>query len=86
MRCHRPNASFYLFPNVTEVMERKGLEHTDLAEAVLQETGVSVCTRLHFGRRQPGESQKYPRLAYSGIDVDQISEGLQKLKGFLASA
>ena len=40
---------------------------------------------LVFGRAIPGESQRYIRLAYSGIDSDQIGEGLAKLKTFLES-
>jgi aspartate/methionine/tyrosine aminotransferase len=46
----------------------------------LQETGVSFCTRMHFGRPFPGESERYIRLAYSGIDVTEIEEGLAKFK------
>ncbi len=83
VRCFKPNATFYLFPNVTEVMKRKGLtDLSDLRTAALEATGVSFCTRLHFGRPLPGESEYYIRLAYSGIDVDQIEEGLAKLKEF----
>jgi DNA-binding transcriptional MocR family regulator len=47
--------------------------------------GVSFCTRLHFGRPLPGEKDFYVRLAYSGIDVDQIREGLKRFKTFLES-
>ncbi len=43
----------------------------------------SFCTRLHFGRELPGETGRYIRLAYSGIDVADIKEGLGKLKAFL---
>ena len=84
--CFRPNATFYLFPNVTEAMRNKG--HTDYEEfrrAVLKETGVSFCTRLHFGRARPGEADRYIRFAYSGIDADRIDEGLAKLKVYLES-
>jgi len=77
VRCFRPNVTFYLFPNVTEAMERKGIKNLDeFRVALLHETGVSVCTRLHFGRALEGEKDFYIRLAYSGIDVDQIREGL----------
>jgi aspartate/methionine/tyrosine aminotransferase len=82
--CFRPNATFYLFPNVTAAMQRKGLDNYEtLRRTLLEETGVSVCTRLHFGRALPGEKELYIRLAYSGIDVEQIREGLGKLKHFL---
>ncbi|MGI9643770.1 MAG: pyridoxal phosphate-dependent aminotransferase [Ilumatobacteraceae bacterium] len=78
--CAKPEATFYLFPNVTEAMAITG--HDDVGEfatAALHETGVSFCTRRHFGSAQPGEVEQYIRFAYSGIDVDDISEGLGRL-------
>ncbi len=84
IRCYRPNATFYLFPNITEAMKIKGISgQNEFRTRVLKETGVSFCTRLHFGRVLPGETDSYIRLAYSGIDLDQIEEGLSKLKGFV---
>jgi aspartate/methionine/tyrosine aminotransferase len=86
VQCFRPNATFYLFPNVTEVMRRKGItSYDDLRKAILHETGVSVCTRLHFGRALTGENNRYIRLAYSGITTDEIQEGLEKFKAFAES-
>jgi aspartate/methionine/tyrosine aminotransferase len=84
VRCYTPNATFYLFPNVTEAMTHKGFaDIEDFRRAVLHNTGVSVCSRLHFGRPRAGETEQYVRLAYSGIDTDQIVEGLTRLKAFL---
>ena len=81
VRCFRPEATFYLFPNVTGLMERKGLAtYDELRRAALERTGVSFCTRLHFGRALPGEAESYARFAYSGIPVAEIREGLSKLK------
>jgi aspartate/methionine/tyrosine aminotransferase len=51
---------------------------------VLHSTGVSVCSRVHFGRPQPGERESYVRFAYSGIEAEQIVEGLERLKAYLA--
>jgi aspartate/methionine/tyrosine aminotransferase len=86
VRCFKPNATFYLYPNVTKAMENKGLKNYDaFRQTVLHETGVSFCTRLHFGRALPGEQESYIRLAYSGIDTPLIKEGLGKLKAFLES-
>jgi len=76
-----PNATFYLFPNVTNLMEAKGLnDYEEFRRAALHATGVSFTNRLHFGRVQPNEPNKYIRLAYSGIDVPDIDEGLGLLK------
>jgi aspartate/methionine/tyrosine aminotransferase len=78
--CFAPEATFYLFPNVSELMARKGLtSYDELRRAALEETGVSFCTRLHFGRALPGEKESYVRFAYSGITVPLIEEGLGKL-------
>ena len=78
--CATPDATFYLFPNVTAVMSRMGFaDVSDFATAALQNTGVSFCTRQHFGRPQVDEVEQYIRLAYSGISVDDIAEGLDRL-------
>lgn len=84
VRCFKPNATFYLFPNATVAMKNKGLtDYEQFRKTALAETGVSFCTRRHFGRPLPGETELYIRLAYSGIDVGEIEEGLLKLKDFL---
>ncbi|MGD1969543.1 MAG: aminotransferase class I/II-fold pyridoxal phosphate-dependent enzyme [Desulfobacterales bacterium] len=86
IHCFRPNATFYLFPNVTAAMQNKNLSDYDaFRKSVLSETGVSFCTRLHFGRPLAGEDNFYIRLAYSGIDTAEIKEGLGKLKAFIES-
>lgn len=83
---HQPEAGFYLFPEVSELMNQKGFaDVSELAEAALHETGVSFCTRLHFGRPQANEEFKYIRLAFSGIDKNEIEEGLGKMKAWLSA-
>jgi len=85
VRCFKPHATFYLWPNVTEAMARVKLPgYEDFRKTVLRQTGVSFCSRVHFGRPLPGEEQKYIRFAYSGIDVPDIEEGLQLFKDFIA--
>ncbi len=83
VRCYRPHATFYLYPNLTGAMAAKGMDYNEFHEALLMETGVSACTRLHFGSELPGETQRYLRMAYSGIDLDQIEEGLTKMKAWV---
>ena len=86
VHCFRPNATFYLFPNVTAAMQQKGFRDVEeFRRAVLSATGVSVCSRLHFGRPLEGEKNAYIRLAYSGIDTSEIEEGLAKLKTYIQS-
>jgi len=62
VRCLQPNTTFYLYPNVTDAMARTGLTgYEDFRRAILQHTGVSMCTRLHFGPALAGETQRYLR-------------------------
>jgi aspartate/methionine/tyrosine aminotransferase len=83
---HSPNATFYLFPDVTEAMAKKGIDDLAMfAEKALHATGVSFCTRRHFGRPQAGEDRNYIRFAFSGINNDQIEEGLKKFGDWVAN-
>ncbi|MCC6454616.1 MAG: aminotransferase class I/II-fold pyridoxal phosphate-dependent enzyme [Caldilineaceae bacterium] len=78
-----PESAFYLFPNVTKVMERKGLTDVNvLMREALVHTDVSFCTRSHFGRPVPGEKDQYIRMAYSGVTVSEIQTGLSRLKEY----
>ena len=84
INCFKPNATFYLFPDVTGAMERMGLsDYNRFRIEALHNTGVSFCTRLHFGMPLGDEDKYYIRLAYSGINTDEIEEGLSKFKQFL---
>ena len=78
-----PRSTFYLFPNVTTIMKRKGFESIDeLQVGALENANVSFCTRNHFGRPQEDEINYFIRLAYSGISAEDIDEGLKKLKSY----
>ncbi|MGP0223999.1 pyridoxal phosphate-dependent aminotransferase [Paenarthrobacter sp. NCHU4564] len=82
-----PQSTFYLFPDVTEAMQKLGYTAVgDFASDALYKTGVSFCTREHFGRRLPGEDRQYIRLAYSGIETPAIQEGLGRLREWIANA
>ena len=81
---HTPEAGFYLFPDVTQAMASKGItDVADFAQQALHQTGVSFCTRRHFGTPQPGETLQYIRLAFSGIDKGDIVDGLGLLKQWI---
>ena len=78
-----PRTTFYLFPNVTRIMNRKGMQSVEeLQSGALTKANVSFCTRDHFGRAQNDEDDYYIRLAYSGISTDNIAEGLANLKNY----
>lgn len=85
VKVHTPEAGFYLFPDVTEAMANKGITDLgDFAQQALHATGVSFCTRRHFGRPQEGENEQYIRLAFSGIDNSDISDGLKFMGEWIA--
>ena len=82
------DATFYLFPDVTDVYQRLGYRignDEDIQEfriTTMHETGVSFCARTHFGRSLPGEERVHVRFAYSGIDEKDAEEGLTALKNY----
>jgi aspartate/methionine/tyrosine aminotransferase len=86
IHCLTPETTFYLYPNVTGAVKQTGCAgHESFRRLVLERTGVSFCTRLHFGHALEGEDQYYLRLAYSGVSTAQIQEGLGKLKALIES-
>jgi len=84
--CHTPDSTFYLIVNVSKAMKDLGLGVEEFRQQVLKETGVSFCTRNHFGTPIPSEKELYIRFAYSGIDLAQIEEGCNILKKFVEDA
>ena len=81
----KPNTTFYLFPDITDVYHRIGVKSLEeFRIKTLESTGVSFCTREHFGTPLTGETQKFIRFAYSGISVEEIREGIGRLKDYWA--
>ena len=81
-----PESTFYLFPNITAVMNKKGFKDVEQFRiAVLEQTGVSFCTRNHFGRPGEDEKEHFIRFAYSGIGVHDIREGIEKFKSWIVA-
>ena len=79
-----PESTFYLYVNVTKPMMNKGYDDLNQFRLEsLRNTGVSFCTRNHFGTPQKGESEQYIRLAYSGISRDEIEDGLTLFKDWI---
>jgi aspartate/methionine/tyrosine aminotransferase len=84
VRAAPPASSIYIYAEVSGAMQRVGAATLDaFASAALRETGVSFCTRKHFGPLLAGEQGSYIRLAFSGIDLPEIREGLQRLKAWI---
>tara|TARA_B100001741_G_C16537557_1_gene592692 strand:- start:488 stop:1708 length:1221 start_codon:yes stop_codon:yes gene_type:complete len=82
-----PNSTFYLFPDITDLYHKiNARSYEDFRSKVLRATGVSFCTREHFGRPLPNESRKYIRFAYSGISLNEIDESMNLLKEFFSNS
>lgn len=84
VHCPSPNCAFYLYPNVTKLMHKKGFgdDYKAFAEDVLVKTGVSFCTREHFGKKASHETENFIRLAFSGVNCSQIEKACQALKEY----
>lgn len=77
IEAHSPEAGFYVFPKITNLLERTGYNDVEeFRKSVLNETGVSFCGRHHFGRPLENESDYYIRLAFSGINIEDLEEGM----------
>ncbi|MDP3975957.1 MAG: aminotransferase class I/II-fold pyridoxal phosphate-dependent enzyme [bacterium] len=84
IKVYRPNATFYLFINVTEALQKMGIKTAEeFRQHMLEKTGVSFTHRQHFGKPLAGETEQYIRFAYSGIDVPEIREGLGRFKEYI---
>eukprot|EP00300_Choanocystis_sp_HF-7_P023616 c2426_g1_i1.p1 GENE.c2426_g1_i1~~c2426_g1_i1.p1 ORF type:complete len:412 (-),score=85.08 c2426_g1_i1:767-2002(-) len=85
--CPLPTSTFYLWIKVTDAVRALGLgsDVEAFRKLVLAETGVSFCSREHFGVHRPGETDTFIRFAYSGISTELALEGLEVLKAFIAS-
>lgn len=80
----KPKATFYMMVNVTDAM--RAMDITDIESfrsRVLADTGVSFCTRAHFGSPLPGEQEQYVRFAFSGVTIKNIHDVGQVLRPYM---
>ena len=86
VEAHSPEAGFYVFPKITNLMKRTGFEDVEeFRKTVLKDTGVSFCGRHHFGRPLHNENESYIRLAFSGISKDDLKEGMGLFQNWIDS-
>jgi aspartate aminotransferase len=78
VRCLEPAGAFYLYPNVREILGRKGILDTyTFAERLLAEAGVAVVPGEAFG------TADHIRITYA-VSRREIERGLERLKQFVA--
>ena len=86
IKAHMPEAGFYVFPNITSLLERMGFKDVEeFRKVALKETGVSFCGRHHFGRPLEDETEFYIRMAFSGIGQDDLQEGMDLFRNWIDS-
>ena len=86
IEAHVPEAGFYVFPKITELLKMTGFDNVEkFRKVVLKETGVSFCGRHHFGRPLENETDYYIRLAFSGITKNDLDEGMNLFKKWIES-
>ena len=86
VEAHMPEAGFYVFPKITDLLQKLGLNSVEeFRKVVLKETGVSFCGRHHFGRPLESETDSYIRLAFSGIGKDDLQEGMNLFRNWVDS-
>eukprot|EP01112_Ceratiomyxa_fruticulosa_P020338 TRINITY_DN6896_c0_g4_i1.p1 TRINITY_DN6896_c0_g4~~TRINITY_DN6896_c0_g4_i1.p1 ORF type:complete len:478 (+),score=101.23 TRINITY_DN6896_c0_g4_i1:190-1623(+) len=83
LHTYSPPSTFYAYVNVTKAMKLLGETSVEsFRRRILESTGVSFCTREHFGSPLRGEKNYYVRFAFSGISCDMINEAMDKLEAF----
>jgi aspartate/methionine/tyrosine aminotransferase len=86
VEAHMPEAGFYVFPKITNLLQKIGFNDVEeFRKVVLKETGVSFCGRHHFGRPLETETDSYIRLAFSGIGKDDLQEGMNLFRNWIDS-
>jgi len=79
--CLMPKGAFYVFPNVTGVIQRGNFANSKaLADYLLQEAGVAVLSGTAFGEYGEG----YLRLSYAN-SIPNINKALQRIADAVAN-
>jgi aspartate/methionine/tyrosine aminotransferase len=72
-RCHRPQGAFYVFPEISGM----GLTGAELADRLLQESGVCVLAGTAFG----GVGAHHIRISYANSRAN-LTEALARIRAF----
>jgi len=76
---HKPQGAFYLFPDVSEAVQLKGLASTDeLVAAILDQAHVALVTGKAFGL------PSHVRLSYA-TDLQSLETAMARLKDFMTA-
>ena len=80
IKCARPEGAFYVYPNISAFLGRKGLSSpADFARKLLHEAHVASVPGEGFG------TQEHIRLSYA-TSQKELDRGLERIKGFVRVA
>lgn len=77
MSCNEPEGAFYAFPNVREFLGGEIKTSEDFAQRLLEEQHTVVTDGKGFG------ADGYIRISYA-TSMDQLEEGVRRIKGFVS--
>ncbi|MGA2631973.1 MAG: pyridoxal phosphate-dependent aminotransferase [Terriglobia bacterium] len=78
VKCNMPQGAFYVYPNVGVYLKKDGIsDATQLAEKLLDAANVALVPGPAFG------TDPHVRISYA-TSMEQIDEGLRRLKDFFA--
>ncbi len=82
--CLMPGGAFYAFPNVTKACEKLGLKNSEELRGLLLKNGVAVLSDVHFGKRNPGDTEQHLRFSYVA-SKENIVEGMRRMKQLIGA-
>jgi aspartate aminotransferase len=86
IKCESPKGAFYVYPNVTQVVNNLGLTTSkELQQKLLLEGNVAVLPHTAFGSRNEGETEEYIRLSFA-TSKETIIEGLNRIRKVVESS
>ena len=79
LKCSRPEGAFYVYPNLSELLDRGGIKSpADFARRLLHEAHVATVPGEGFGTRE------HVRISYATSEKE-LDRGLDRLRGFISS-
>ena len=82
IKCLSPGGAFYVWPNVTQACKKVGANSAEEFRKMLLDKGVACLADIHFGRKNPGQTQEYIRFSYATAR-EEIIEGMKRVKDFV---
>ena len=82
IKCLRPGGAFYVWPNVTKACKKVGAKSAEEFRRMLLDKGVACLADIHFGEKNPGQTEEYLRFSYATAKND-IIEGMKRVKKFV---